>query len=426
MNFRKISILILAFLLISGYEVVAQSTISSPYSFIGLGDRFAKGNIKSLSMGGVDAALRSPMYINMVNPAGISGIDSMSFVGSVGLAMNNTSYRTSDITSTFSTANINHLAIAFPITKWWKTAILLLPYSSVGYEVVDQENREGIGTIDYYYDGSGGMDAINWTNAISFTPNLAIGLSASYYFGKLEHTRKVMFPDSVFIYNSLVKEKIVLNGLFFEAGVQYYLPLNDGNTLGFGFQYGNKSKLSTGSDYLSLSFRGPEIYNNGTVDTIRVWTKEDNTIELPFSIGAGISWVKKDKLTIAADFRFENWQDFKFLNKDLNLSNKLSAAIGAEFIPESNNLSAYWKMVHYRMGFRYEHLGIKFADTELKEYAISVGFGLPLRRSKTFVNLGFELGQNGTIDKNLIQERYFRVMLGISIKESWFRKSKYY
>ena len=56
---------------------------------------------------------------------------------------------------------------------------------------------------------------------------------------------------------------------------------------------------------------------------------------------------------------------------------------------------------------------------------LSVGFGLPLRKSKTFVNLGFELGQNGTIANDLIQERFFRVMLGISIKETWFRKSKY-
>ena len=42
------------------------------------------------------------------------------------------------------------------------------------------------------------------------------------------------------------------------------------------------------------------------------------------------------------------------------------------------------------------------------------------------VNLGFELGQNGTISNNLIQERYFRVMLGVSIKETWFKKSKYF
>jgi hypothetical protein len=426
MNIRKLYLLIIILGLGAGYQVSAQGSITSPYSFIGLGDTYAKGNIRSLSMGGVDMALRSSMYINMKNPAGISGLDSMSFVGSVGVAMNNSNYRTSDLSSKFSSSNINHLAIAFPVTHWWKTAILMLPYSSVGYEVKDNGTVENAGTVNYLYEGDGGMDAINWTNAFGITKNLAVGVSASYYFGKVEHSRSALFPDSAFVFNSLVKERVVINGLFFEVGMQYYKPLDEKNTLGIGLSYGNKSKLTAATDYLALSYFGNSIYNNNTLDTIRVWTKAENTVELPFSVGAGISWVKKDKLTLAADFRFENWKDFKYLDSKLNLTNKLKVGIGAEFIPESNNLSAYWKMVHYRFGFRYEHLGIKFAETELKEYAISMGFGLPLRKSRTMVNLGFELGQDGTIQNGLIQERFFRVMLGISIKETWFRKSKYY
>lgn len=426
MDYKKIYLLFLALVLGFSFQSYAQDQVTSPYSFIGLGDSYAKGNIRSLSMGGVDMALRSPMYINMMNPAGISGIDTLSFVGSVGVAMNNSSYRTSDLTSKFSSANINHLAIAMPITRWWKTAVLLLPYSSVGYEVLDYGTIENGGKTSFSYDGNGGMDAISWSNAFSINKNLAFGINASYYFGKIEHSRTVMFPDSAYIFNSLVSESVVINGFFFEAGLQYYKDLDENNTLGFGLKYGNQSKLNATTDYLSLNYLGDDIYNNSTLDTIRQWTKGSNTIELPYSIGAGISWVKKNKLTVAADFKFENWKNFKYLENKLDLSNKLSFALGTEFIPQSNTLSAYWKMVHYRMGFRYEHLGIKFASNEIKEYAVSVGFGLPLRKSRTFVNLGFELGQNGTIDNNLIQERFFRVMLGISIHENWFRKSKYY
>jgi hypothetical protein len=217
-----------------------------------------------------------------------------------------------------------------------------------------------------------------------------------------------------------------LNGFFFEAGLQYFLDIDDKNTLGFGLMYGNESKLKASSDYVAFTFLGEELYNNNSLDTIRTWTDAETTVELPYSFGAGISWTRENKLTVAADFRYEKWEDFKYREDELDLSNKIRASIGAEYIPESNTLSSYWKMVHYRMGFRYENLGMKFANTELKEYAISVGFGLPLRRSKTILNLGFELGQNGTIDNDLIQERYIRVMLGVSIKETWFRKSKYY
>ena len=426
MNFKKTIIFLIILTVGAANQAFTQGHVTSPYSFIGLGDNFAKGNIRSLSMGGVDMAIRSPMYINMKNPAGLSGIDTMSFVGSIGLAVNNSSYRTSDMTTEFTSGNVNHLAIAFPVTRWWKTAIMLLPYSSMGYKVSDNSTVQNGGRIDFNYQGDGGMDAVNWTNAISITDNLAFGISASYYFGKLEHTRTVNFPDSIYFLNSMVREKIIINGFFFEAGVQYYHHLNDKNTLGFGLNYGNESVLNSTTDYVAFTYLGNELYNNSSLDTIREWNGAESSITLPFSIGAGISWEKKNKILLAADFRYEKWEDFKYMEHNLELTNKLQFAVGGEFIPVSNNLSAYWKMVHYRMGFRYETLGMKFADTELKEYAVSVGFGLPLRKSKTIVNLGFELGQNGTISNNLIQERYFRVMLGVSIKETWFRKSKYY
>jgi len=426
MNIKKI--LFFLVLLTTGIvnQAFTQGQVTSPYSFIGLGDNFSKGNIRSLSMGGVDIALRSPMYINMVNPAGLSGIDTMSFVGSVGLAVNNSSYRTSNMSTEFTSANVNHLAVAFPITRWWKTAVMLLPYSSMGYQVTDNTTVENAGNVDFYYEGDGGMDAVNWTNAFNITDNLAFGISASYYFGKLEHTRSVRFPDSIYILNSMVRERIILDGFFFEAGLQYFHHLDENNTLGFGFKFGNESKLKTSTDYIAFTYLGNDLYNNNTLDTIRVWNDANSTVKLPYSMGIGISWEKKNKLSLAADFVFEKWEDFQYMESNLDLSNKLHASIGGEFIPESNNLSAYWKMIHYRLGFRYENLGMKFADTELKEYAISAGFGLPLRRSSTVVNLGFELGQNGTISNNLIQERFFRIMLGVSIKETWFRKSKYY
>lgn len=425
MNYRKILTFIFAACILASLQSYSQGTVTSPYSFIGLGDGYAKGNIRSLSMGGVDVALRSPIYINMRNPAGLSGIDSMSFVGSVGVAMNNSNYRTSDLSSSFSSANINHLAIAFPVTRWWSTALLLLPYSSVGYEVYDNDVIQESGEAQYIYDGDGGMDAVNWSNAFSLTDRLALGISGSYYFGKIEHRRGVNFADSAFIFNSLVEEKVVINGLLFEAGLQYFQPLKDNSILGFGLTYSNRAKLNAKTDYLAFTYLGDDIYNNSSLDTIRSWSGDKSSVRLPFAIGAGVSWSIPNKLTIAGDFNFSNWKDFEYLDNDLQLSNKISAAIGAEFVPVSNTLSAYWKMVHYRMGFRYEHLGMKFANNELKEYALSVGFGLPLRKSKTFVNLGFELGQNGTIANDLIQERFFRVMLGISIKETWFRKSKY-
>jgi hypothetical protein len=50
---------------------------------------------------------------------------------------------------------------------------------------------------------------------------------------------------------------------------------------------------------------------------------------------------------------------------------------------------------------------------------------LPLPRTLSKVNLAVELGQYGTHQGGLIQERYVRMNVGISVFEHWFMKRKY-
>jgi hypothetical protein len=48
-----------------------------------------------------------------------------------------------------------------------------------------------------------------------------------------------------------------------------------------------------------------------------------------------------------------------------------------------------------------------------------------LKRSKTSINLGFEIGQRGTLKQELLKENYFNINFGINILEHWFYKPKY-
>lgn len=65
-------------------------------------------------------------------------------------------------------------------------------------------------------------------------------------------------------------------------------------------------------------------------------------------------------------------------------------------------------------------------NTQIKDFGISFGFGFPLPRSLTTINLGFEIGRFGTKVNDLYQNNYFRVNLGVSVWERWFIKRKYY
>ncbi len=84
-----------------------------------------------------------------------------------------------------------------------------------------------------------------------------------------------------------------------------------------------------------------------------------------------------------------------------------------------------FKRITYRAGLRYNQSYLDFNGTQINEFGISFGFGFPMKKSKTGIDLGFEIGRRGTTNNNLIQENFVNVLLGISIQEHWFHKRKY-
>ena len=56
---------------------------------------------------------------------------------------------------------------------------------------------------------------------------------------------------------------------------------------------------------------------------------------------------------------------------------------------------------------------------------ITVGFGLPYRRSYSLANLALAVGVRGTKAKALVRETYIRLTLGVSLNDFWFVKRQY-
>ena len=422
-HFKQIVFLTIALLPLMA---VTQNQTSSPYSFFGIGNTYEQVNIRTLGMGGANLAVRSNMYINFSNPASYTGIDTLSFVAGVGLQSTMATYRTNESTSDLSNTSVNHLSFAFPITRWWKSSLALIPFSNVGYQVQEDKLTDFNMLTRTVYSGSGGLDKVNFGNAFQLSKNLSVGINSSYYFGRVEHRQTVLFPDSAYIVNARLQERDLLSGLHFTLGVQYFIPTGENSSLGLAATFSPTATLKVETDYLATTFLGDQEGYESAIDTVYNWNGVGGETILPYAYGIGISWEKKNKLLVAADFMFDNWVAFIYLGQSNNLSDKMKASFGMEFIPTSNNLSSYIKLIHYRIGARYNKLGLQFNNTDIQEYAISVGFGLPLRKSNSILNLGIEIGQNGTIENSLIQERFVKVALGISIRENWFRKGKFF
>jgi hypothetical protein len=149
----------------------------------------------------------------------------------------------------------------------------------------------------------------------------------------------------------------------------------------------------------------------------------NQAFDIPLSIGTGISYVKQNKLTLAADFLNETWGQARYFDKKNEFKNRIRVAAGAEFIPNYQN-RAFFSRIRYRAGIHYSNSYLQIQDKSYNEYGASIGLGLPLLDYRSFVNLSFEYVKIKPEIRALIDEQYFRFTVNYTFNERWFFKSK--
>lgn len=422
-NLRFLSLPILLLLVTFTH---AQIRISSPYSRFGLGDITGNNNAWNASMGEIGYGVRSPYHVNFNNPASYTAFDSVSFVFEGGFVSDFVTLKSDVQSDSRNYTSLGYLLFGMPITRWWKTSIGLVPFSDVGYNVSSLETAEGIGHIDRLYSGSGGINRFFWGNGFKIFKNLSIGINASYLFGTLNREAVAIFPDSVYFIDFKVDNNTTVNDLYFDYGVQYSKSFKNNLQLTVGAVFAANTKISAKTDQLSQTFFLGADGVEHPRDTITNLTGVHGNILIPFMTGFGFSVEKTDKWMAGADFRWQNWKNFKAFDLGDSLVNSFQIGVGVEFLPDLNNYYTYLKRIRYRIGLFYTNSYLELRDKNLDEYAVSVGFGLPLRGIKTVLNLGLQVGTRGTTNSSLIQESYFKFIIGFSIYERWFLKRKYY
>ena len=296
----------------------------------------------------------------------------------------------------------------------------------MGYNVSSIETAEGIGNIDRLYSGSGGINRFFWGNGFKIFKNLSIGINASYLFGTLNREAVAIFPDSIYFIDFKVDNNTRVNDLYFDYGVQYSKSFKNNLQLTVGAVFAANTKINAQSDQLSQTFFLGADGVEHPRDTITNVSGVHGTILIPLMTGVGISLEKTDKWIAGADFRWQNWKKFNAFNLGDSLVNSFQIGVGAEFLPDLNNYYTYLKRIRYRIGLFYNRSYLDLRNINLDEYGVSAGFGLPLRGIKTVLNLGLQVGTRGTTNSSLIQESYFKFIIGFSIYERWFLKRKYY
>lgn len=379
-----------------------------------------------MAIGGSSVAFSSPYFINPANPASYMAFDSNSFVFDAGLYTRSGTLKTKTESQKTKYGAMSNLCFGFPVTSWWRSSLGILPYSNVGYEVRNEHVVENVGNVVQVYKGSGGLNKAYIGNAFQPFKNFSVGVNASYIFGNIDKEKAATFPDSANFADAMIKSSARLNELYFDLGFLYRKDLGSGKFLQAGLTLSPSQSLKGNEDRIAYTFTRNYISNRDVLkDTVSYEPGVEGKVELPTAIGAGVMVGNSNRWMFAADFNWQNWSNFSYLGTKANLKDNFRVSLGGQFRPSPTDMGLYWQRINFRMGFRYEQSYLELQNTRLNDIGISFGVGLPMKKSRSTINLAVEAGTQGTTNNGLIKENYIRFTLGTALQERWFIKRRY-
>jgi len=386
-----------------------------------------------MSLGGTSFAIRSSSYVNHSNPASYTAFDTTSFLFEGGFYTESTTLKTLSLSQKSSFSSIGSVLFGFPVTRRIKASFGLIPYSSVGYKIAEQKSLvvspDSSNIVSNLYDGSGGLNKAYLGFGYYISHNLSLGVNADFLFGTIRHNSLSSFPELFYAQSYRQTTLIKISDFNFNFGLQYIAELGKNKHLTLGFVYTPSMNVKASNDTLAVMVdpSDPETI----LYQISQTSLTNGKIKMPKSIGGGFAFEKDNKLMIAGDIYWQNWEKFNLFGKGDSLKNSLRASIGVQLIPNATDFNNYFKRVRYRFGIAVNNTYLQINKKQLSDFGVSFGVGLPLRKSQTdlskgIINFGIEIGKRGTTDMNLIKEDYVRFTMSLAIYDIWFRKQKYY
>jgi hypothetical protein len=81
--------------------------------------------------------------------------------------------------------------------------------------------------------------------------------------------------------------------------------------------------------------------------------------------------------------------------------------------------------MEYRIGCRYGESYTLFGGDNVKEYGITFGTGIPMRRSRSRISLVVDLSTRGKADSEIPGETRISVGASLNLYDYWFLKRQY-
>ena len=446
MSNKKIILGLISLLGLLGYRTAsAQNGFNLPYSQFGIGISELPYNMPLINrMGGITYTRSGNNYINPFNPASYAAIGMESFVFDMGANIQLTTLSNNTTSIHDADGNIAYLLVGMPLTKWWKLAGGLMPYSSVDYSSIQIQEGEGFNTMKNIYDGTGSANLVFIGSAFNILGSgkegrrLQAGFNINYLTGRIERAISYSFlgNDSTYYMNSRRYKETKLGNFLFDLGVQYWEPLGEKYTLGIGITYKPRRNMDIQDRALIYTYHASD---QSLVDTVFPVSGDspsfNSTLQQDHTLGIGLSLERNNRWLIAADATFAGWAGMYYkegsttsvFGEDALRQGFYSRyALGFEKIGIMDATS-YWGRITWSAGLHTEQgtmrLMLNGEEQAINEWGCGLGATLPMRKGLSLLTIS--LGYSSLGKQELLRRNCFTVGISVSSCERWFVKRKY-
>ena len=396
---------------------IAQNNTNSPYTRYGYGDLSDQSFGNSKAMGGIAFGLRDGAQINPTNPASYTAIDSLTFLFEGGVSLQNMNISGGGLKLNAKNASFDYLAMQFRLAPWMAMSVGLLPYSNVGYTVSDSQTTDNGLAYSRSFTGDGGLHQMYVGAGVKVLKNLSVGVNASYFWGDITRTRGMFYPGTS-SYDSYQRKMVTsISDYKLDFGAQYTHQFSKKHVATLGVVFSPGHDLNNDAYVQNQKGNSSTGYTTTQKDTIL-------TMGIPMTLGAGVTYVYDDRLTVGADVMFQKWSSTTFMNNSDVFCNRAKIAVGAEYVPNLLGRS-YLSHIKYRLGAYYSKPYYKIDGARAaNEYGVTAGFGLPLPRSRSVLSISAQYVRMQGTESRFLNENTLRLCIGVTFNEQWFWKRK--
>ena len=441
-------ILLTATLCVAALGADAQNGFNLPYSQFGVGSSELPFNLPMATrMGGVVYTRSGNNYVNPFNPASYGSVEMESFVFDMGVGVQ-TSVLSDGTNSQYDAdGNLGYLLMAMPVTKWWKLAGGLMPYSTVDYESVatHSDPTYPTGDVKTVYSGSGGINEVflgssfNLLRGKGKRPNLQVGFNVNYLTGDIQRNILYTFTgsDSTYFMPCRRYKGTSLRNVTFDLGLQMRQALGERYTLHLGAVYKPYLDLKVNEEAMIYTYHTG--FEEEYVDIIYPLPDEDagfkSHLEQPHTVGVGLSLERNKKWQLAVDATFASWEGMRYTE---GLTPSILGASALTYGPYRRyalvfekigdmDAASYWGRISWSLGLHTEQGALRLildgTEHRIDEWGGGLGATLPMRKGKSLLTLSMGFSSLGNTD--VLQRNTMTFGIAVSSCEHWFFKRKY-